>query len=64
MLDQNTTSTAFTPVSPAERYAKALSSGQFLPDDAQAQAVHELGRCRAWKDMAHGSILRFDSFSP
>lgn len=48
MLDQNTTSTAFTPVSPAERYAKALSSGQFLPDDAQAQAVHELER--VWQE--------------
>ena len=49
MLDQNTTSTAFTPVSPAERYAKALSSGQFLPDDAQAQAVHELER--VWQEL-------------
>ncbi|MCU4536831.1 AFG1 family ATPase [Acinetobacter bereziniae] len=50
LLDQNrTSSTAFTPVSPAERYAKALSSGQFLPDDAQAQAVHELER--VWQEL-------------
>ncbi|EXA67949.1 MULTISPECIES: cell division protein ZapE [Acinetobacter] len=37
-------STAFSPISPAERYAQALSSGQFMPDDAQAMAVHELNR--------------------
>lgn len=37
-------STAFSPISPAERYAQALSSGQFIPDDAQAMAVHELNR--------------------
>ncbi|WP_312209423.1 cell division protein ZapE [Acinetobacter variabilis] len=37
-------STAFSPISPAERYAHALSSGQFMPDDAQAMAVHELNR--------------------
>ena len=30
--------------SPAERYAKAISSGQFMADDAQAEAVHELNR--------------------
>ena len=42
MLDQNTThSTSFTPLSPSERYAQALSSGQFMPDDAQAQAEQE-----------------------
>ena len=35
---------AFSPLSPAERYAQALSSGQFMPDDAQAIAVHELDR--------------------
>ncbi|WP_347460313.1 cell division protein ZapE [Acinetobacter thermotolerans] len=35
---------AFSPLSPAERYAQALSSGQFMPDDAQAVAVHELDR--------------------
>lgn len=37
-------STAFSPISPAERYAQAISSGQFMPDDAQAMAVHELNR--------------------
>ncbi|WP_034590090.1 cell division protein ZapE [Acinetobacter variabilis] len=37
-------STAFSPISPAERYAQALSSGRFMPDDAQAMAVHELNR--------------------
>lgn len=37
------------PLSPAERYAKALSSGQFMPDDAQAQAVHELDR--VWQEL-------------
>ena len=40
---------AFTPVSPAERYAKAISSGHFLPDDAQAHAVHELER--VWQEL-------------
>ncbi|GAA5556365.1 cell division protein ZapE [Acinetobacter schindleri] len=35
---------AFSPLSPAECYAQALSSGQFMPDDAQAIAVHELDR--------------------
>ena len=50
MLDQNTThSTSFTPLSPSERYAQALSSGQFMPDDAQAQAVHELER--VWQEL-------------
>ena len=37
-------STAFSPISPAERYAQAISSGQFMPDEAQAMAVHELNR--------------------
>ena len=32
------------PLSPAQRYEQALSSGQFMPDDAQAQAVQELER--------------------
>uniref|UniRef100_UPI0038F6C58A hypothetical protein n=1 Tax=Streptomyces turgidiscabies TaxID=85558 RepID=UPI0038F6C58A len=41
--------TAFSPLSPAERYAQALSSGQFMPDEAQAQAVHELER--VWQDL-------------
>ena len=42
-------STAFTPLSPAERYAQAIVSGQFMPDDAQAQAVHELDR--VWQEL-------------
>ncbi|MEG2359659.1 cell division protein ZapE [Acinetobacter sp.] len=46
---QSPHSTAFTPISPAERYAQALASGQFLPDDAQAQAVHELDR--VWHEL-------------
>ena len=41
--------TAFTPLSPAERYAQALASGQYMPDDAQAQAVHELER--VWQEL-------------
>ena len=50
MLNHNTShTTAFTPLSPAERYAQALASGQFLPDDAQAQAVHELDR--VWQEL-------------
>lgn len=44
-------STAFTPISPAERYSQALSSGQFLPDEAQAQAVQELDRI--WQELIH-----------
>ncbi|WP_111894158.1 cell division protein ZapE [Acinetobacter sp. MB5] len=35
--------------SPAERYAQALSSGQFIADDAQAQAVNELER--VWQEL-------------
>lgn len=46
---QNHHSTAFTPISPAERYAQALASGQFLPDEAQAVAVHELDR--VWQEL-------------
>ncbi|MGE8541135.1 cell division protein ZapE [Acinetobacter sp. ANC 3813] len=42
-------STAFTPISPAERYAQALASGQFLPDEEQAIAVHELDR--VWQEL-------------
>ncbi|OTG65199.1 cell division protein ZapE [Acinetobacter silvestris] len=50
MLDQKAThKTAFTPLSPAERYAQALASGQFMSDDAQAQAVHELER--VWQEL-------------
>lgn len=45
--------TAFSPLSPAERYAQALASGQFMSDEAQAQAVHELDR--VW----HELIQRF-----
>lgn len=44
-------STAFSPVSPAEHYSQALSSGQFLPDEAQAQAVQELDR--VWHELIH-----------
>ena len=40
-------------LSPAERYAQAISSGQFMPDEAQARAVHELNR--AWEEL----ILRY-----
>ena len=36
---QSPHNTAFTPISPAERYAQALASGQFLPNEAQAEAV-------------------------
>lgn len=35
--------------SPAKSYAKALASGQFMPDEAQAQAVHELDR--VWQEL-------------
>lgn len=42
-------STAYIPTSPAERYAQALESGQFMPDEAQAQAVQELDR--VWKEL-------------
>ena len=42
-------STAFIPASPAERYTQALESGQFMPDEAQAQAVQELDR--VWKEL-------------
>ena len=31
--------TSFMPISPAERYAQAIESGQFMQDEAQAQAV-------------------------
>ena len=42
-------STAFIPTSPAERDTQALESGQFMPDEAQAQAVQELDR--VWKEL-------------
>lgn len=41
--------TAFNFSSPAERYAQALASGQFMPDEAQAQAVGELER--VWQEL-------------
>ena len=46
---QSTQNISFTPISPAERYAQALASGQFLPDQEQAQAVHELDR--VWQEL-------------
>lgn len=49
----NVPTTAFVPSSPAEQYAQLLSSGKFLPDDAQAQAVKELER--VWQEL----ILRY-----
>ena len=52
MLDQKTNhSTSFSPLSPAERYAQTLASGQFMPDEAQAQAVHELDR--VWHELTN-----------
>lgn len=36
-------------ISPSERYANAISSGQFMADDAQAEAVHELNR--VWEEL-------------
>lgn len=36
-------------MSPSERYANAISSGQFMADDAQAEAVHELNR--VWEEL-------------
>ncbi|MFT4021661.1 MAG: cell division protein ZapE [Acinetobacter sp.] len=41
--------TNLTHLSPAERYAQAIESGQFMPDDAQAQAVAELDR--TWQEL-------------
>lgn len=50
MSDSNSMhNTAFNPLSPAERYAQAISSGQFMPDEAQAQAVQELER--VWQEL-------------
>ncbi len=43
--------TVFTPTSPSERYCEALTSGKFMPDDAQAQAVNELER--VWQELLH-----------
>lgn len=55
MLDFNSTqnSLSHTPLSPAERYAQAISSGQFMADTAQAEAVHELNR--VWEEL----LLRY-----
>ncbi|WLF84929.1 cell division protein ZapE [Moraxella sp. ZY210820] len=36
-------------LSPAQRYAQAIESGKFLPDEAQAQAVAELQRI--WQEL-------------
>ena len=57
-------STAFTPSSPAERYAEALASGQFMADEAQAQAVQELDR--VWKELLnrYKASKSFPSFPP
>lgn len=49
MSDLNSTSNSFSPLSPAQRYAQMLASGQFMPDEAQAQAVHELDR--VWQEL-------------
>lgn len=46
---QSQQSMVFSPISPADRYAQVLASGQFLPDEAQAQAVHELDR--VWQEL-------------
>lgn len=55
MTDQNSNPDIRSKViqSPAERYANAISSGQFMPDDAQAEAVHQLNR--VWEEL----ILRY-----
>lgn len=45
-LVPNTNSTIF---SPSERYAQAIASGQFMPDEAQAEAVRELNR--VWEEL-------------
>src|SRR5690606_20083205 len=42
-------STAFMPSAAEERYAQEISSGQFMADEAQAMAVHELNR--AWLEL-------------
>ena len=51
MSDQNSTQnkTSVHIQSPSERYAQAISSGQFMPDDAQAEAVHQLNR--VWEEL-------------
>lgn len=42
-------STAFIATSPLEIYTQAIESGQFMPDEAQAQAVQELDR--VWTEL-------------
>ena len=50
MLDKKSAlKTADLPSSPAERYAQAISTGKFLPDEAQAEAVRELER--VWQEL-------------
>ncbi|OTG82489.1 cell division protein ZapE [Acinetobacter sp. ANC 4558] len=49
MSDLNVESTTYSPLSPAERYAQVLASGQFMPDEAQAHAVQELDR--VWQEL-------------
>ena len=49
MSDLNVENPNYNPLSPAERYAQVLASGQFMPDEAQAQAVNELDR--VWREL-------------
>ena len=49
MSDLNAENITYSPLSPAERYAEVLASGQFMPDEAQAQAVAELDR--VWQEL-------------
>ena len=49
MSDLNVENPNYNPLSPAERYAQVLASGQFMPDEAQAQAVNELDR--VWQEL-------------
>ncbi|ENV34157.1 cell division protein ZapE [Acinetobacter gerneri] len=50
MLDlKSSQNTSFTPVSPAERYEQAISSGKFVSDPVQEQAVRELDR--VWQEL-------------
>lgn len=49
LMSEFQTSNGFNPLSPAQRYAQVLASGQFMPDEAQAQAVQELDR--VWQEL-------------
>ena len=49
MSDLNALPQSTAPLSPAERYAQALESGKFMPDEAQAEAVRELER--VWQEL-------------